>query len=546
MKLFWLENKQAWRNISTVIQQIYWLKQLPNKKVELKINDIAKIYSNNTFNDQISQKINDILKTNISEGEIVTLLKTFNISDDNTFVFNWLNLFCNFENNILTISETKLEEIKKEEKKETKIKLSSKLEYDTLEWYKMNLVNDTKSTTEGDKVNDILWLLSKSVLFASANGIWDVVIKQEEYVYFIKWEDNIHDEHLDEIVTNIQNNKPFSWKELRFFFDQMTWLSAEKEEDENDRKEYKATLEKTLKDVWSVDFAVKVEWRKLRVNFSYSNGKKLGAVMRVIESWKPPLMEDLWLVWWKNGHAYRDVLSFPFWLILVVWPTWSWKSFSLTSMIWEINRTKYKHIITLEDPIEFEHENILSRIEQKEVWVDVVSYAAWLKWILRQKPHIVVCWEIRDAEVMEKALELAATWHVVFATFHANDVLSTIQRIMDFFPVEKQKAVLQQLSEFVLWIFVQKLVSRKGGWKVLIKEIMVQTENIKNAIMTNNMKTLVWYIEAGWKYWMRTNDQSIEMLFEDWLIDQKTAVDFAKDKPAIRRLTKYDEYANIW
>ena len=542
MELFWLDSNLPWRNISSVIKKITDLWK-SKTVITLNVDWLLELSIDGKPNAWIADKINGMLKSKITKWEIVNLLKLLNVSWTKWKLWEKeLNVL--FADNKLILSDEAIIALAPE-KKETKIKTSNTLDYSGIESFTLKKTDDYRTQTKWDMVNDLLSLLWVSVIFASDNGIWDIVITQWDFLYFIKWEENIHDNKLEWIIKKILWNTEFTWLDVKFFFEQMISLSASKEEDKDDAKEYKETLQATLKEKWTVDFAVKVEWRKLRVNFSYSNGKKLSAVMRVIESGIPPKMEDLWLIDKNGKSAYRDVLSFPFGLILIVWPTGSWKSFSLTSMLWEINRTMYKHIITLEDPIEFEHDNVLSKIEQKEVWVDIVSYAVWLKWILRQKPHIAVCWEIRDWEVMEKALELAATGHVVFATFHANDVLSTIQRITDFFPVEKQLSVLQQLWEFILWIFVQKLVSREGGWKVLIKEIMVQTENIKNSIMRNDMKTLVWYIEAGWKYWMYTNDQSIEMLWDEGLISQKTAVDFAKDKPTIKRLTGYDEYAEV-
>jgi len=542
MELFWLDSNLPWRNISSVIKKITDLWK-SKTVITLNVDWLLELSIDGKPNAWIADKINGMLKSKITKWEIVNLLKLLNVSWTKWKLWEKeLNVL--FSDNKLILSDEAIIALAPE-KKETKIKTSNTLDYSGIESFTLKKTDDYRTQTKWDMVNDLLSLLWVSVIFASDNGIWDIVITQWDFLYFIKWEENIHDNKLEWIIKKILWNTEFTWLDVKFFFEQMISLSASKEEDKDDAKEYKETLQATLKEKWTVDFSVKVEWRKLRVNFSYSNGKKLSAVMRVIESGIPPKMEDLWLIDKNGKSAYRDVLSFPFGLILIVWPTGSWKSFSLTSMRWEINRTMYKHIITLEDPIEFEHDNVLSKIEQKEVWVDIVSYAVWLKWILRQKPHIAVCWEIRDWEVMEKALELAATGHVVFATFHANDVLSTIQRITDFFPVEKQLSVLQQLWEFILWIFVQKLVSREGGWKVLIKEIMVQTENIKNSIMRNDMKTLVWYIEAGWKYWMYTNDQSIEMLWDEGLISQKTAVDFAKDKPTIKRLTGYDEYAEV-
>jgi twitching motility protein PilT len=151
-------------------------------------------------------------------------------------------------------------------------------------------------------------------------------------------------------------------------------------------------------------------------------------------------------------------------------------------------------------------------------------------------------WEIRSAIEMEKTLELAWTWHTVYATLHTSNAISTIDRILNFFPIEKQKLIIEKIASSLKGIFVQALVERKWGWKVLIKENLIQTDDVMNAIRNYDMKLLQELIVNGEKYWMITMDKSIEKLYKNDIIDDKTAVSYALQKWYMKRLTNYDEF----
>ena len=549
MELYWLDKNKKGRGLLPLLKKILLLKW-DKKEIKFKIWSLLSLIINGQQSTNIEAQLNNILKTPLTEWDIVSLLTTLNINNNIANIDN-IKIYTSFIDNTLIVTnfEQSSNNSNVDSKKEIELKMTDELDLSQLKNSTIKEINND-ITNDWTKVRDMMDILRTWVLFCSDNSIWDIWIQEWKKIYFIKWEDVIYTEQYKKTIDEYQKQE-FTKKDLKYFTRKMMELSAinsywpvEKltEKEKKDREEFLDELETKLRKIGYVDFAVKVEWRKLRVNISYSNWKKLTWIMRVIEGWTPPPMEKLGLIGWKNGTAYKDVLSAPFWLILICGPTGSWKSMSLTSMIWHINKTQRKHIITLEDPIEFEHEDINSVVEQKEVWVDIKSYADWLKAILRQKPQIAVLWEIRDWEVMEKGIELASTWHVVFATFHSNDVASTLTRILQFFPwKEKDKA--QELSEFILWIFVQKLVSRKGGWKILIKEIMIKTEQLSRAIKEVQIWLLNKLIEAGWKYWMISNDQSIRRLYDEWLISAKTAVNFAKDKPFAKKLTNYDEYA---
>ena len=277
------------------------------------------------------------------------------------------------------------------------------------------------------------------------------------------------------------------------------------------------------------DFAVRIDGTKLRCNLSFYKWQKMELVSRIIKSDEARTLEGLWLIS-ETDTVYKWVLNNMEWLILVVWPTGSGKSTTLTAMIDEINRTSKKHIISLEDPVEYEHTSKLSTIVQREVGTDVTSYQAGMKFILRQKPHIALVWETRDGEVMRTLVELSQTWHLCMTTFHAKSVKQTISRMEAFYPPEEKEWFLQDLSEVLLWVFVQRLIPKVWGWKVLLKEIVVTTPEIRRAIANRNYDLLKWFMMNGGALWMTTIDQSLLKLYNDGLISRETFYNYADDK----------------
>lgn len=360
------------------------------------------------------------------------------------------------------------------------------------------------------------------------NDIWDIVLTEDDIPYVIKWEENMY---IDEMMAKVWYTKDnvITNEDLLWFIDTAQNYSILPNLKEN-----------LFKDL-SSDFSMKISWKdcsevKVRVNVWFKVWKKITIVMRIINSWTPPKMDDLWLVNDKNT-AYRDVLYAPFGMVLVVWPTWSGKSMSLTAMLWHVNENMAKHIITFEDPIEFEHVNKKSRIEQREVWVDVKSYAHWLHEALRQKPHVCIIWETRDAAVFTMAQELALTWHVVMTTLHANSVVETIWRILWFFDPEQKEEVLKNLAESLTWIFVQKLMPKEWGWKILVREVLIKTENVKKAIQDGDFDRIYKFMENGSEVWMMTNDQCLEELYKEKKISWKTVATYATNKKWAEQLT---------
>lgn len=209
-----------------------------------------------------------------------------------------------------------------------------------------------------------------------------------------------------------------------------------------------------------VDFAVRINGTKLRCNLSNFKGRRLELVCRVIPSEDAKTLEDLGLIS-QGSQVYKNVLNNMEGLILVVGPTGSGKSTTLTAMIDEVNRNEGKHIVTLEDPVEYEHTNKKSKIVQREVGTDILSYADGMKFILRQKPHIVVVGETRTADVMKVLVELSMTGHLCLTTFHSKSVMQTLSRMETFYSEGEREGLRADIAEIIIAIFVQHLIPKK-------------------------------------------------------------------------------------
>jgi len=181
-------------------------------------------------------------------------------------------------------------------------------------------------------------------------------------------------------------------------------------------------------------------WTSFRVNAFYKLWK-LAFVLRRIES-DPLPMEVLWLPEWVSKFT-----SAKQWLILITWPTWSWKSTSMISILNEINKTRSEHFLTVEDPVEFVFKNDKSIFSQREVWRDTNTFPTALRAAMREDPDVVVIWEMRDKETVQAALELAETWHLVFSTLHTSSAVQTVQRLLSFFPLDSQNAIRDILAD---------------------------------------------------------------------------------------------------
>ncbi len=211
----------------------------------------------------------------------------------------------------------------------------------------------------------------------------------------------------------------------------------------------------------------------------------------------------------------KELLYKPRGLVLVTGPTGSGKTTTLASMLNFINEQRDCHIITVEDPIEYFHEHKKSIITQRELEVDVPSFAEAIKRGLRQDPNVILVGEMRDLSTMEAAITAAETGHLVFATLHTTGAVRTVDRIIDAFPTHQQEQIRLQLSVSILAVISQQLLPHMSGrGRIAAFEIMIATPAIQNLIREKKTYRITSFIQTGTKYGMKTMDQSLLELFQ--------------------------------
>ena len=211
-------------------------------------------------------------------------------------------------------------------------------------------------------------------------------------------------------------------------------------------------------------------------------------------------------------------------LVLVTGPTGSGKSTTLAAMIDLINATSAKHIVTIEDPIEFVHEGKMSLIDQREISSDTPSFGRALRSVFRQDPDVVLIGEMRDLETISTALTLAETGHLTLATLHTNSCAQTIHRIIDSFPASQQDQIRSQLSLVLEAVITQTLLPLIQGGRILAAEIMIATPAVRNLIRDGRVHQIYASIQAGQTYGMRTMNQSLGELVAKKLISKEVAL----------------------
>ena len=214
---------------------------------------------------------------------------------------------------------------------------------------------------------------------------------------------------------------------------------------------------------------------RFRANY-YRTIYGIGCAFRMIPIEIPTLEE------YGNPPIFKELVKKEKGLILVTGPTGSGKSTTLASMLHEINLTERRHIITIEDPVEFVHTNIKSLFSQRDVGSNTKSFATALKYSLRQDPDVILIGEMRDKETIGAALTAAETGHLVFGTLHTNSAPGTINRIIDVFSGEEQPQIRAQLASSLVAVISQTLIPRVGGGKVATQEIMITNPAISNLI----------------------------------------------------------------
>jgi twitching motility protein PilT len=224
-------------------------------------------------------------------------------------------------------------------------------------------------------------------------------------------------------------------------------------------------------------------------------------------------------------------------LILVTGATGSGKSTTLAALINEMNETKAIHIVTLEDPVEFEHSQKKATINQRELGIDFDSFANGLRAALRQAPKVILVGEIRDRETIEIALSAAETGHLVLSTLHTVDAGQTINRILGMFDKDEEALVRNRLADTLRWIVSQRLLPKIGGGRVAALEILCTGLRVKDSVLHGESEGKTFYeiIESGAPFGMQTFDQDIIRYFEAGLITEETALAYASHKSLVRR-----------
>ena len=213
-------------------------------------------------------------------------------------------------------------------------------------------------------------------------------------------------------------------------------------------------------------------------------------------------------------------------LILVTGPTGSGKSTTLAAMIDKINTERHDHIITIEDPIEFVHQNKNCLVNQREVHSDTKSFSDALRAALREDPDVVLIGEMRDLETIESALRIAETGHLTFGTLHTNSAASTINRVIDVFPSHQQSQIRAQLSLVLEGVLCQSLLPKIGGQgRACAMEILVPNAAVRNLIREDKIHQIYSAMQSGQdKYGMQTFNQSLASLYFSKQISLETAL----------------------
>src|SRR5438876_3475154 len=268
---------------------------------------------------------------------------------------------------------------------------------------------------------------------------------------------------------------------------------------------------------------------RLRGSFYYHRGG-LALALRVLPA-SIPSLEELGL-----PSVVAQLASLLRGLILVTGPTGSGKSTALAAIIELINVTHAKHIVTIEDPVEFVHADKLSRVEQREVGRDTPSFSRALRGVFRQSPDVVLVGEMRDVETIQTVLSLAETGHLTLATLHTSSCANTIHRIIDVFAEDRQQQIRAQLALSLEAVVSLALLPRVGGGLALATEVMIGTPAIRAMIREGRAHQIYASIQTGQQAGMRTMNSSLAGLVKRRQITREDAEARSPDVKELRQL----------
>lgn len=275
-----------------------------------------------------------------------------------------------------------------------------------------------------------------------------------------------------------------------------------------------------LKEKSEIDLNYVVGSRRFRVNIFRQMGN-YSISMRVIPD-KIMTLEEIGM-----PEIVKTFSGIPNGLILVTGPTGSGKSTTIASMLNLINLTMPKHILTLEDPVEYVFPKGIGLLEQREYGIDFLDWESAIRALLRQDPDIVLIGEMRDLDTIESALKIAETGHLVFATLHTNSAAETINRIIDVFDNTKQEQIRIQLSSVLRAVISQRLIPITQGGRRAAVEVLISTPGVKNAIRDKKVFQLDNIIQTSSDLGMMSMDQSLAKMVMQGLISKDTAKSFS-------------------
>ncbi|MBQ6999922.1 MAG: type IV pilus twitching motility protein PilT [Oscillospiraceae bacterium] len=287
---------------------------------------------------------------------------------------------------------------------------------------------------------------------------------------------------------------------------------------------------KALRETGEADFAVTFEGTiRMRCNAFYQQGHTALA-LRMLPL-KIPTVKSLGM-----GDIFIEMAEKPRGLVLLTGPTGSGKSSTLAAMLDHINHTRRRHIITLENPIEFVYKADKCIINQREVGDDTGSFAAGLRAALRQDPDVILVGEMRDLETISTAITAAETGHLVFGTLHTKGAANTIDRIIDVFPPEQQEQIRIQLADVLEYAVAKSLLPKIGGGRVAAYEILVATPAVRSLIRQNKSFQIASAMQTGKRQGMQLLDDALAELVRSGQVTMENALAVANDPVNLRNL----------
>ena len=290
-------------------------------------------------------------------------------------------------------------------------------------------------------------------------------------------------------------------------------------------------LQHKIKTNYDFDFSIELpDIARFRVNFFKDYGRA-GLVMRVVPI-EIPSIEDLYL-----PPTLRDFLNYNNGLVLITGPTGSGKSTTLATILDYLNNTQQKHVLTLEDPIEFIHRNKKSIFSQRQLGSDADSFPNAIKYSLRQGPDIILIGEMRDRETILSALKAAETGHLIFSTLHTTDAVQTINRIINSFEPHERESIRLQLASVLRGTIAQRLLKRKDNkGRVPATEVLVVTPAARDYINKNEIEKIYELVNDGGTTGMMSMNLSMLKLAKANLINPEVAIEVSNNPNEMKQM----------